>query len=1061
MASVIRIKRSSTAGNPNVLAAGELAYSSLEGAQNNGGDRLYIGSGNETMGNAANHIVIGGKYFTDMLDHVAGTLTASSGIIVDANKKIDELNVDNITLNGNDISSTDINGNITFSPNGNGAVVVNSGHNFRVVDLTTKRAVFVGNSGALVDSANFVFDSASNTLSVTGSFVVDNLTLDGNTISTNNNNGNLDLSPNGTGDVRITANHYLLVQDSSNATSTTTGALQVLGGIALAKNLFAGGDINAQVISGTQVNSDNLRLDGNTLSSIDSNGSVTLSPNGTGTVEITAGNAVIVRDTTNAVSSLSGALQVLGGISVSKDLFVHGQSTIKSDISVEGIAYAKSTINATSTTSGALQVLGGIAVGRDIYVGGDISGTVITGSQLNIDNLRLDGNVISSTNNNGNVDITPNGNGDVRITSGHYLLVRDTTQSIGTNSGALQVVGGAGIARDLYVGGEITGSKLNIDDIVINSNTITNATVNSDLYLKTTGIGKINLYGAYTLPNYAGTASYVLTSDGSGATNWMPSSSVLSFTGDFNGTDTVDLLTETLSIVGGEGIDTAITPNTITISGEDASDTNKGIAKFSAGYFTTTNGDVAILNATTTTVGLASFVATDFNVSTGQVSLSQERIEDFAGGLFDANYKVNIATSYNDGTGKVDLVVNTATTSVLGVASFDSGDFNVVAGAVSIKSEGVANSQLEKSSITVGSTLFSLGTTSTTLSGLTEVTVNKVKISSNTIEAVNTGTINITSTASVIFNNVQLKNVADPIDDQDVATKYYVDNVAQGLHTHFAAQAATSATLASIIGGSVTYTTASNGIGDYLTLSSPLTMLDGYSLNNGDRILVKNETNTSRNGIYVRTNSTTLTRATDFDEVVEVGGGDFVFIVHGQLYGDTGWVQTEETTYIGTSPIVWTQFSGAGTYLAGNGLDLVGNQFSVNVSNGITIINDDVQLASTVAGDGLTYSSGVINVVGTTDRISVNTNSIDISVGYIGQTSITTLGTVTSGTWNATVVSSSYGGTGYASYSAYDLLVGNIGGSLSKLGLGTAGQILQVNAAGSALEYNDIDGGTY
>ena len=83
MASIIRIKRSSVSGNPATLGTGELAYSALTDNGSNGGDRLYIGMGTETAGNAANHIVIGGKYFTDMLDHTPGTLTASSAIIVD------------------------------------------------------------------------------------------------------------------------------------------------------------------------------------------------------------------------------------------------------------------------------------------------------------------------------------------------------------------------------------------------------------------------------------------------------------------------------------------------------------------------------------------------------------------------------------------------------------------------------------------------------------------------------------------------------------------------------------------------------------------------------------------------------------------------------------------------------------------------------------------------------------------------------------------------------------------------------------------------------------------
>jgi hypothetical protein len=103
MASRVKIKRSETAGNPEILGAGELAYSALADNGSNGGDRLYIGSGTETLGNAVNHLVIGGVFFTSMLDHAKGTLTANSAIIVDANSKINVLNVDNITINENKI----------------------------------------------------------------------------------------------------------------------------------------------------------------------------------------------------------------------------------------------------------------------------------------------------------------------------------------------------------------------------------------------------------------------------------------------------------------------------------------------------------------------------------------------------------------------------------------------------------------------------------------------------------------------------------------------------------------------------------------------------------------------------------------------------------------------------------------------------------------------------------------------------------------------------------------------------------------------------------------------
>lgn len=103
--SIIRIKRSGTSGNPATLAQGELAYSYLAGDLSNGGDRLYIGTGTEINGDAVNHEVIGGKYFTDMMDHTLGTLTANSAILVDGSKKINELLVDNLHLDSSSIKA--------------------------------------------------------------------------------------------------------------------------------------------------------------------------------------------------------------------------------------------------------------------------------------------------------------------------------------------------------------------------------------------------------------------------------------------------------------------------------------------------------------------------------------------------------------------------------------------------------------------------------------------------------------------------------------------------------------------------------------------------------------------------------------------------------------------------------------------------------------------------------------------------------------------------------------------------------------------------------------------
>jgi ribosomal protein L24 len=156
--------------------------------------------------------------------------------------------------------------------------------------------------------------------------------------------------------------------------------------------------------------------------------------------------------------------------------------------------------------------------------------------------------------------------------------------------------------------------------------------------------------------------------------------------------------------------------------------------------------------------------------------------------------------------------------------------------------------------------------------------------------------------------------VPTPANATDAVTKAYVDAVTEGLHIHPSVLAATTANVA-------LSTALENG-----------DTLDGITLATNDRILVKNQTTTSENGIYVVQASGQPVRATDFDTAAEVDSGDFVFVSSGTVNGSTGWVQTNKPATIGTDPIAFTQFSGAGTYSAGNGLTLTGTTFTIDTS---------------------------------------------------------------------------------------------------------------------------------
>ena len=241
--------------------------------------------------------------------------------------------------------------------------------------------------------------------------------------------------------------------------------------------------------------------------------------------------------------------------------------------------------------------------------------------------------------------------------------------------------------------------------------------------------------------------------------------------------------------------------------------------------------------------------------------------------------------------------------------------------------------------------------------------------------------------------------VTAPSADLDAANKAYVDAARSGLDVKQSVRLATNAVLPSFTHSSGVLTASANGVLslDGVTLSDPADI--------GIRVLVKNETSTNApyNGIYTVTavgdvsNPWVLTRATDADSTLEVSPGMFVFVEQGTAWADSGWVLTTDgTVTLGTTNLTFVQFSAAGQSIAGNGLTKTGN---------------------------------TIDVVGTADRIVANADSIDIASTYVGQSSITTLGTITTGMWEATDVGVAHGGTGASTASgARTNLAGDITG---------------------------------
>jgi hypothetical protein len=193
-------------------------------------------------------------------------------------------------------------------------------------------------------------------------------------------------------------------------------------------------------------------------------------------------------------------------------------------------------------------------------------------------------------------------------------------------------------------------------------------------------------------------------------------------------------------------------------------------------------------------------------------------------------------------------------------------------------------------------------------------------------------------TASVSMNSQALTNVLDPVNAQDAATKAYVDAARSGLDVKQSVRAATTASI---------------------TLSGTQTV-DEVVLVAGDRVLVKNQSTGSQNGIYVVA-AGSWSRATDADVDAEITAGMFTFVAEGTVNSDSGWVlTTNDTITLGTTSLAFAQFSGAGSIEAGAGLTKTGSTLDVvTASSSRIVVNADSIDLATVSQSNTSGTAGI------------------------------------------------------------------------------------------------------
>jgi len=690
-----------------------------------------------------------------------------------------------------------------------------------------------------------------------------------------------------------------------------------------------------------------------------------------------ASNGLIVKTASNAVTARS--IAVTGaGLSIADGDGIAGNPTL----SLSGLAAAFANIGGT----GIVAVQNGTTAGNISILG--------TAGQINVAN----GNGV------GNPTISLQSTG---VTIGSYGSASAVSTFAVDDYGRLTAAGSVSIAID--------ASQI----------------VNGQLPVVRGGTGASTPDGALTnlLPSQTGENGKVLATDGTN-TYWVAAGAGSVTSVEVSGGTTG------LTTSGGP----VTTSWTITPS-RKLNVSNGGTGATSLTGYVIGNGTGAMTASATVPTSALSGTISNVQLANSSITVNGVTIALGASGVLPAPTLSTLTigtgltgTSYN-GSSPVTITIDSTVATLAGVQTFTnksiSGSTNTLT--------AIPNAALDNSSVTIGTTAISLGSSSLTLGGLTSVAVTQ-----------------------------------DPTTALQLATKQYVDTLyAAGINYHAPVKYEVPNTTGNL--NAIYNQPGGPGVGVGATLTNNGTLAafapDGPTAMVGDRILIYNQTNAFENGVYTVTTvgdgstAWVLTRSTDTDTYGitspnALGQGDAFFVTSGNTgAGETYLCNTVGTITFGTTAITFAQISSAQVYSAGTGLSLTGTTFSIT-NTGVTAA---AYGSSSAVGTFTVNAQGQLTLAATTP-ISINGNQITsgtVGSAYISgsYTGITGVGTLTAGTWNAGAIQPLYGGTGLTSYAVGDLLYASGAGTLSNLTLGSQGQVLVAGA--SAPTWGGISGGTF
>ena len=657
MSTVIQIKRSSNTSAPATLKLGEMAYTFGTGTQSNLGDRLFIGEGGvDGNGDANNITVIGGQYFADKLDHVDGTLTASSALTADSNSAISAINIGNsatvggtlkfnegtnngshfvslkspnalgdnlaLTLPGTDgsdghVLTTDGSGNLSFAAPASTLTIVDESSTSTSINLLTETLKITGGTGIATalsgDTMTISFDNNAvfNGVDMNGTELI--LDADADTSITADTDDTIHFKIGGNDRITFTTGiidvkndgaqsqirlycessnaHYAALQAPAHAnfsgnqtytlpndagtlvgqgdTGTVSNAMIANSSITIGSDAINLGATRTDINGLTSLDVDNITVDGNTISTTNTNGDLVLDPNGSGDIDVNSSKIINVTDPTAAQHAATKAYVD----SVANGLDVKDSVRVASAAALAAVTYNNGAGTLTADANGALTVDGVTVSVDDRILIKDQASAVQNGIYK-----------VTATGGASAVFVltrTPDADTAAELTGGTFFFAEEGTANadngyVSTHNGT-PTFGSTNITFAQFSGaGQISaGDALtktgNTLDVAVDDSSIE---VNSDaLRVKASGITNAMLAGSIAISKLSGAQ--------------------ISFSDDSSTVSNVSL-GETFAVAGGEGVDATISGQTLTIAGELATTSNKGVASFSSDNFTVSSGAVTV-----------------------------------------------------------------------------------------------------------------------------------------------------------------------------------------------------------------------------------------------------------------------------------------------------------------------------------------------------------------------------------------------------------------------------------------------------------------------------------